>query len=121
MARFNYNKKRNTSPTYNYTPPPPPPVSTLEKPIEELREEFQWGSFGRNGTENLNVKILKDISDSHLVHIIGHLIEQKNSDTLIVMLEEARYRCVNNIYVEDYNEHINKDDSMDNFNDKFPF
>ena len=73
--------------------------------IEYIRETFTWGSFGKDGKSPLKKIPLKEISDSHLVHIIGHLVSMNNmGDTLIIMLEEARYRNDNNIYIADYVE-----------------
>lgn len=72
--------------------------------IEYSRESFRWGSYGLDGTEPVTFRYLKDISDTHLVHIIGHLISNNRAQTLILMLEEARYRSENNIFVPNYEE-----------------
>lgn len=73
--------------------------------IAERRETFRWGSFGvRAEADTATFRYLKDISDSHLVHIIGHLISRNRAKTLLLMLEEARYRSENNIFVADYEE-----------------
>lgn len=74
----------------------------IEESIEYTRETFEWGSFGVDGNEDIKRITLKDISDSHLVHIIGHLILCNRIDTLILMLEEARYRSEKKIFVPDY-------------------
>ena len=70
--------------------------------IEYSRDTFRWGSFGINGDEEITSVLLKDISDSHLVHIIGYLIIRRRNDNLIIMLEEAKYRSENKIFVSDY-------------------
>lgn len=80
------------------------PTGANPRGIEYLRETFEWGTFGKNSDEELRSIVLKDISDSHLLHIIGHLILTRRPDTLITMLEEARYRSQNSIFVEDYNQ-----------------
>ena len=72
--------------------------------IETIRETFEWGTFGKAGLDPMQRIVLKDISDSHLVHIIGHLITTNRAEVLITMLEEARYRSENNIFVPDYEE-----------------
>lgn len=40
----------------------------------EVREYFKWGTFGKYGQEEMKSILLKDINDSHLVHIIGHVL-----------------------------------------------
>lgn len=82
----------------------------LAEGIEVAREEFLWGSYGRDGTEAMDSKLLKDISDSHLLHMIGHLIIRKRPPNLILFLEEARYRSENRIFVPEYDENNNQED-----------
>lgn len=95
--------------------PLPEPVHAVEnrEPIRTLRETFRWGTFGRYGDEEIRPIILKEISDSHLAHIIGHLILTRRTDTLITMLEEARYRSLHNIFVPDYDNQDEYDDDED--------
>lgn len=78
---------------------------------ETTRKEFKWGSFGRDGTEIKTVRTLDAISDSHLLHIIGHVLANRDKfskETAIIMMKEAEYRSTMNIYVPEYNS--NHDD-----------
>jgi len=48
-------------------------------------------------------RLIKDLSDSHLLHIIGCLQSHPEiDDHLKHMLDEARYRYEENIFVPDY-------------------
>jgi len=71
---------------------------------EQRRESFIWASYGRNTEESLRKIQLKDITDSHLLHIIGHVINhfhRYDETTLNVILDEARYRDINRIFVDE--------------------
>lgn len=74
------------------------------KEFLEKRETFVWTSFGRNGNEPGTQTALPQITDSHLVHIIGFMINRPSvydKETLHLFLREAAYRSEKNIYVED--------------------
>lgn len=59
-----------------------------------LREEFEWGTYGKSGNEPLRQILLKDITDPHLDNIIVHLNSSGPSgrETMRVMVEERAYR-----------------------------
>lgn len=77
--------------------------------FEKIRNSFSWITLGREMNEEPRQILLKDISDSHLLHIIGHImknVEIKNSNEgrsiLNVMHQEAIYRAEHNIFISDY-------------------
>ena len=68
------------------------------------RDSFVWGSFGRYGGEAVTHTALPNISDSHLLHIIGHVINNRssyNDDISSMFLHEAAHRSRCAIYVEE--------------------
>lgn len=68
------------------------------------RPTFTWGTMGRNHNEPLRNIRLEDITDSHLVHIIGWVLNNKDSyelEILHILMHEARYRSEQNIYIEE--------------------
>lgn len=86
--------------------------------FEKLRENFEWGSFGRNHDEPMKRTKLKDISDSHLLHIIPW-IERFTSlysdKTLQMFKDEMKYRMEHYIYIPDYDKVVNES-SINNSN-----
>lgn len=76
--------------------------------FEELRNTFLWLTYGRDMHGEPREILLKDISDSHLLHIIGYISNMMNMDsrrwsrTWMIMHEEAKYRFEHMIFVEDY-------------------
>jgi hypothetical protein len=84
------------------------PLHTLSH--DELREVFQWGTYGRNGDEPLRFIYLKEISDNHLVNIINHIKSLNHYDegrTISYFRNEMVYRELNNISVSDYGKPVN--------------
>lgn len=76
---------------------------TTTLPHHEIREIFQWGTYGKSGNETLRYIYLKDISDNHLVNIIAHLCSHAGNDrTLGLMQNERAYRTIKGISVPDY-------------------
>lgn len=72
--------------------------------FEKQRETFTWGSFGRKHDEPLKLTKLKDISDSHLLHLIPWVeCRQFDDDILHLLKSEMRYRMENYIFVPEYN------------------
>jgi aromatic ring-opening dioxygenase LigB subunit len=62
--------------------------------IEKIRQEFTWGSYGKDGKEYKSI-LLKDIKDDHLNNIINHIniySSQYDSIILEIMLLEKEYR-----------------------------
>lgn len=41
-----------------------------DSPFELVRESFRWGSYGKNGDEELHYIILKDMEESHIEAIL---------------------------------------------------
>lgn len=69
------------------------------------RNQVKWGSYGKLGNEPLKWRLVKDLSDSHLLHIIEHLKQRDLKCTgaiLRLMQEEAAYRYTQNIFVDEY-------------------
>lgn len=69
------------------------------------RNLIKWGTYGKFGNKPLRHILIKDLSDSHLLHIIEHIKQRKLSgdgDLLVLMQEEATYRQRNYIFIPDY-------------------
>jgi hypothetical protein len=59
-----------------------------------LRENFRWGSFGRNGDEPKQVRFIKDLTPDHIFNILKtqtHL----NKEQREMFVEELVYRLEN--------------------------
>lgn len=64
------------------------------------------GSYGKNGDQPQTMRLLKNISNSHLENIIKWIKDHFNHydyKTLNIMEMEKVYREINNIYIEEYN------------------
>ncbi len=60
-------------------------------PHEKIRDNFEWGSYGRNGDEELHYILLKDLTDEHLAAITRtqtHLAEHVTK----VFTDEVKFR-----------------------------
>jgi hypothetical protein len=60
-------------------------------PHDKIRDNFEWGSYGKSGKEELHYIVLKDINDDHLCAIIK---TQTHLDTHIMKIftDEVTYR-----------------------------
>ena len=70
-----------------------------------IRQEFKWGTNGRHHDEKARTVTLAEMSDSHLLHVIGWVMlhpDAYSQQTLNTLLNEAVYRSDNDIFVEDY-------------------
>ena len=70
-----------------------------------IRQEFKWGTSGRHHDEETRTVTLAEMSDSHLLHVIGWVMlhpDAYSQQTLNTLLNEAVYRSDNYIFVEDY-------------------
>ncbi len=79
----------------------------METPHYIVRETSSWGSFGIDGNESLTTRLIKDISDSHLMNIITFIKSNFGSYSQKIykdMLNEVEYRAENQISVPDYNK-----------------
>jgi len=66
-----------------------------------------WGSCGKFHDEPMIYRLIKDLSDSHLSHIIPWIKKYKaqyTDETLKLMEDEQKYRCKNYIYVAEYKD-----------------
>ena len=69
------------------------------------RNVQKWGSCGKFHDEPMMYRLIKDLSDSHLSHIIPWIKKYKNAysdDTITMMTDEQEFRCENYIFVQDY-------------------
>lgn len=69
------------------------------------RQNFRWGSFGKNGDEDITFRFLYQISDDHLKNLLPFVlkrIDQYGPDCYRTFVDEIRYRQANNISVPDY-------------------
>jgi len=72
-----------------------------------LRNIEKWGSTGKFHNEPLVFRKLKDLSDSHLLHIIAWIEarpEIYTKETLQNMKNEQVYRKENYIFVKEYKD-----------------
>ena len=64
---------------------------TTASPFEEQREAFKWGSYGKNGDEELHYIALKDLSTEHICNII-RTQKQIPGYVLELLQKELEYR-----------------------------
>ena len=71
------------------------------------RNLIKWGSCGKFHNEPMKYRLVRELSDSHLSHIIPWIKKYKaqySDDTLKLMEDEQTYRCKHYIYVPDYKD-----------------
>lgn len=68
-----------------------------DEDIETVRHYFRWGSYGKNGDEDLHWIRLKDMTDDHIKNIL------KNVKTIYagLFLRELQYRIEKEIEIHD--------------------
>lgn len=81
---------------------------------EKERKYYQWRTYGKKNLsdvdpDNPETKTIsfEEISDSHLLHIIGNVMTHRRhfgEEMLNRVLMEAEYRSVNNIFIPDYKD-----------------
>lgn len=71
----------------------PATVITIEDtdPHELIREHFEWGTYGKNGDQELKYVVLKDLTDDHLQAIIRTQTHLKEH-ILKVFFDELEHR-----------------------------
>jgi len=71
---------------------------TTETPIEEIREVYEWGTYGKDGSENYHRVKLKNLSDEHIKAILD---TQRLRDCVrkYVFEAELAFRRKNNIII----------------------
>lgn len=70
-----------------------------------IRQGFKWRANGKLHNEKTKTVTLAEMSDSHLLHVIGWVMlhpDVYSQQTLNTLLDEAAYRSDNYIFVEDY-------------------
>ena len=70
-----------------------------------IRQTFKWGTKGKLHDRAPKIITLAEMSDSHLLHVIGWVLLHSNlysAATLNTLLDEAAYRADNYIFVKDY-------------------
>lgn len=67
--------------------------------IEIVREEFKWGTFGKEG-DKFTKKKLKDLSNEHINNIIKTQ-HQLSKDRIEMFKKELKYRKIHNIIIND--------------------
>ncbi len=72
---------------------------TSDSKIEEIREVFKWGSYGKEGKDQLKVRFLKELSNSHIEAILK--IDKLYEKLKEVFERELEYRKKNNINLID--------------------
>ncbi len=71
------------------------------------RNQFKWKAAGKFHDGSLRTVTLAEMSDSHLLHVIGWVMNHSDSypcDVLNTLLEEAKFRSENYLFVKDYTD-----------------
>ena len=79
------------------------------KKWEENRTVIGWGNFGKYGDQSLSRNTISNMTDSHIAHVIGHLLNrafynsfaERTVTTLINFGMEAMYRYGHGLIVSD--------------------
>jgi hypothetical protein len=69
-----------------------------------LRQKFTWKASGKLHDEGKKEVKLAEMSDSHLLHVIGWVLtypEHYSTDITCTLLEEAKYRCKHYIFISE--------------------
>lgn len=61
----------------------------IDASFEKVRESFHWGTYGKDGNQSLQWKLLKDITDNHLEAILKLPL---SSTVKNLMEQEKKYR-----------------------------
>lgn len=75
---------------------------TKNAPFEVVRENFHWGSYGKNGDKQKSMKKLKEVSNEHLQAILDNVNFPVGSHFKKFFEQEQKFRKENNIFVEGY-------------------
>lgn len=82
--------------------------ASINTPIEDLRNVFTWGTYGKDGhISNYKRVLLKDMSNDHIKNIINDYYNGANyQDEMIsvVFKSELMYRDKHNIDINDIYE-----------------
>lgn len=70
----------------------PATIITLceDSPIEEIREYWSWGSYGKKGDEELHYILLKDMTNLHIWNILR--LSGPYDITISILNKELQYR-----------------------------
>lgn len=68
---------------------------TTDDPHSLIREHFVWGTYGKNGDEELRYIILKDMEDEHVEAVLEY--GEKWVHIIEIFRDELRYRKAMNI------------------------
>ena len=74
---------------------------TTETPIEEIREVYDWGTYGKNGDEEYHRILLKDMTDGHLRSICETQSHIPEYVITAVFIAEIEYRFKKGITIEE--------------------
>ena len=64
---------------------------TIEDSHDKVRNHMQWGTYGKNGDEELHYKKLKDMSDGHILACIKTQ-DSMNPNIRQAMINEIDFR-----------------------------
>lgn len=63
--------------------------------FEKVREEFSWGSFGKNGDELFHRILLKDMEKEHIIAVLGTQMHIRGTHIEEYFKKELEYRSIN--------------------------
>lgn len=69
-----------------------------------IRQKFTWNASGKLHDENKRKIKLAEMSDSHLLHVIGWVLTHSAnypSEIIGILLEEAKYRSNNYVFISE--------------------
>jgi hypothetical protein len=64
--------------------------------FEEIREGFEWGSYGKDGNGALKLTKLKDMETDHILAILE--TQDLKKDLLVLFVKELRFRNVKSLF-----------------------
>ena len=73
----------------------------LDDPIELIRDNVVWGTYGKQGNEKLQYKKVKDMSNKHIERILYIYADRLGETTKEIFNRELDYRTKNIIIIED--------------------
>ena len=71
----------------------------ITAPFEDIRQAFEWGSYGIDGNQPISYKPLSQLSDDHIAAILKYVAVSTQVELLFK--QEQAYRTANNISIKD--------------------
>jgi len=72
----------------------------VDDPHEQIREVVTWGTYGKSGTENFKLKLLKDLTNNHINAILETQL-QLSEEIRQVFRNEIEFRRKTNMVINE--------------------